>query len=159
MALRREMNALRDHLETLELTDGIDALRRQLTNLVAELATPNKQKVALLQNYTRMLQLVFRVGDATQRHVTRAEGSLRRLWSTDLLDLCMRFNVDLDRVETNLLTRSQTAPPQDPGMVGARRTFHADAGRPGGGPAPPHAGTAESETCLLYTSPSPRDTT
>lgn len=65
MALRREMNALRDHLETLELTDGIDALRRQLTNLVAELATPNKQKVALLQNYTRMLQLVFRVGDAT----------------------------------------------------------------------------------------------
>ena len=79
MALRREMNALRDHLETLELTDGIDALRRQLTNLVAELATPNKQKVALLQNYTRMLQLVFRVGDATQRHVTRAEGSLRRL--------------------------------------------------------------------------------
>ena len=43
---------------------------------------------------------------------------VRRLFSLELLDLATRFSVDLDRVEVNLLSHTQTATPQEPGMVG-----------------------------------------
>lgn len=111
---------IRDHLSTLELTDGMDALRRLLNSMVAELASPNKQRVVLIQSYARLLQNLLHMdeeGGSSQRRGNRTEMQLRRLWSTGLLDLCMRYNVELDRVETNLLTRSQSAAPQDPGMV------------------------------------------
>lgn len=99
----------------------MDALRRLLAGFVAELASPNKQKVLLLQSYARLLRLLLHVGEtestSPQRRGNRTEMKLRRLWSTGLLDLAMRFNVELDRVETNLLSRSQSAAPQEPGLV------------------------------------------
>ena len=114
------MNQIRDYLTTLELTDGMESLRRILNSMDAELASPNKQRVTLIQSYVRLLQNLLHMNEeegSSQRRGNRTEMQLRRLWSTGLLDLCMRYNVELDRVETNLLTRSQSSVPQDPGMV------------------------------------------
>ena len=55
-----------------------------------------------------------------KRHASRREMRVRRLFSLELLDLATRFSVDLDRVEVNLLSHTQTATPQEPGMVGVR---------------------------------------
>ena len=119
-SVRAQLNQIRDYLTTLELTDGMESLRRLLNSMVAELASSNKQRVTLIQSYVRLLQNLLHMNEeegSSQRRGNRTEMQLRRLWSTGLLDLCMRYNVELDRVETNLLTRSQSSVPQDPGMV------------------------------------------
>lgn len=115
------MNQIRDYLATQELTDGMESLRRLLSSMVAELATPNKQRMMLIQNYGRLLFSLLHMNEdekLTQRRGNRSEMQLRRLWSPGLLDLCTRFSVELDRVETNLLSHAQSSVPQDPGMVG-----------------------------------------
>lgn len=116
---------VRDHLATLDLSDGGECLKRLVTNFMAELALPNEQRVHALKTYANLLQTLMQLGSngdeaPVKRHASRREMRVRRLFSLELLDLATRFSVDLDRVEVNLLSHTQTATPQEPGMVGVR---------------------------------------
>ena len=118
------LGQVKTHLASLELSDGGECLSRLLSNFIAELGTPNEQRVQALKSYAGLLQSLFQLPAEGQeapakRRGSRRDARLRRLFSLELLDLAARFSVDLDRVEVNVLSHSQTAAPQDPGMVGA----------------------------------------
>ena len=103
-------------MRQLDQTDASDTLDHLLGDFSMELAVPNEQRLLLIQKYFSLLNSIFNPSE-TPRLPGRREGRFYSLFSMELLDLALQFNVPLDKVAANILRHQQVEPPRDPGMV------------------------------------------
>ena len=66
---------------------------------------------------TSIHQIIDKSSEQKGPRGSRLEMKFYRLFSIELLDLALRFNVELDRVPMNIQSYQQQALPHDPNMV------------------------------------------
>ena len=91
-------------------------------NFTYDLIIPNEQRLNLIQQYYSILntaihQIIDKSSEQKGPRGNRLEMKFYRLFSIELLDLALRFNVELDRIPMNIQSYQQQALPHDPNMV------------------------------------------
>lgn len=119
--MKKSIDELRDLLTQFDRTDACDCLDRLLMNYSYDVIVPNEQSINLIQQYYTLLNNAIRskldTTGTVKNRGNRIENRFYRLFSMELLDLALRFNVELDRVPMNVQAYMQQAAPQDPAMV------------------------------------------
>lgn len=119
--MKKSIDELRDLLKQFDRTDACDCLDRLLMSFSYDLIVPNEQSINLIQQYYTLLNNAIRskldTSGTVKNRGNRIESKFYRLFSMELLDLALRFNVELDRVPMNIQAYMQQAVPQDPAMV------------------------------------------
>ena len=115
-------------ISQFDRSDSTESLDQLLRSLSFDLLNPSEQRMHLIQQYYTLLNNTIRSklsAEETKFRGSRRELRFYRLFSFELLDLALQFNVKLDRVLMNIQMYQQRDSPADPGMV--RSTSLSDA--------------------------------